>query len=257
MVTTIHQPLISIVLPVRNAEQYLSACLQSLLRQSYANFEIIVIDDKSTDKSLTILKEFRRKDTRIKLFQNVKRYGSVVTLNRALKKTKGDIIAFMKAEDISNKYRLQKQVKFLLSNQKAVGVGSQCMYLDERSEVVGKSMFPTDSKNIYRKPLHTISLQFESFMIHRNRIPKDLLKFHTERVPYIYSDILVKLMQYGELFNLSDILYTHRKFHNEKKQTQGKILAKLMKHWTKAETIFRYKPSLSNSLSFLFPVKTA
>src|SRR3989344_4392867 len=96
-----NSPLVSIVLPVQNCESFLPACLESLLKQSYENIEIIAIDDKSRDNSLKILKYYKKQDNRIKVFSNVKKYGFPVCFNRAFKKANGQFIAFMGAQDIN------------------------------------------------------------------------------------------------------------------------------------------------------------
>jgi cellulose synthase/poly-beta-1,6-N-acetylglucosamine synthase-like glycosyltransferase len=79
------EPLVSVILPVCNASRHLSACLESILKQKHQRIEVIAIDDKSIDASVKILKAYRRRDRRIKVFTNVKRYGLAITLNRALK----------------------------------------------------------------------------------------------------------------------------------------------------------------------------
>lgn len=243
-------PLISIILPVRNAGRYLQACLESISQQTYRHFEIIAIDDFSSDESFTILNTFRKKEKRLHIFRNVKRYGPAITLNRALKKAQGQLIAFLKAEDISHKDRFKKQLAFLQGNKKVVGVGTQCYFLDENGKRIGKSIFPTESLQIYQKPVHGISVQFEGMLINRLRIPKDLLYFHTNLHPFLYSDILVKLLQYGKLANLPYYLYNHRKFGTENR-TKLKQLLLTTRLWLRSETRFGHRPALKN---FMFPL---
>src|SRR6266540_5036790 len=96
------KPLISILLPVHNSEGYLADCLNSLLNQTYKNIEIVAMDDKSSDNSYRILNQFKKQDKRLRVYKNIKRYGIAVTLNRLLKKTKGNYIAFMDTNDISS-----------------------------------------------------------------------------------------------------------------------------------------------------------
>src|SRR5205085_2405090 len=100
-------------------------------------------------------------------------------LNRALRRAKGKFIVFMDGRDTITKNKIQKQVDFLLRNPKAVGVGTQCMYLNESDKRIGKSNFPQYHRDISQKPLHGISVLFEGIMINKYRIPKDLLSFPT------------------------------------------------------------------------------
>ncbi len=253
----INQPLVSVILPVRNAEKYLMACLDSLSSQTYNNLEIIAIDDFSVDDSYTILKNYRKIDRRIKIFRNVKHYGMAVTLNRALKKTRGQYVAFMKAEDITYKEKLIKQVAYLEGERKTVAVGVQSNFTDEQNKRIGKSEFPTAHLDIYKKPLHGVSVQFESIMINRHLIPKDLLYFHTNQHPYLYADILVKLLQYGKLANLPYYLYNHRKFGIEKQRTNFKEIIMTIKLWFRSEALFGYRPDLRTLFSPLLGFKVS
>src|SRR5579872_2430352 len=93
-------PLVSILLPVHNAQEYLEESLQSLLSQTYSNIEIIAIDDFSRDHTYQLLKEYRKKDKRLVIRKNVKHYGLRLTLNRCVRHVKGQYIAFMNPSDI-------------------------------------------------------------------------------------------------------------------------------------------------------------
>lgn len=243
-------PLVSVILPVRNAQKYLSLCLTSIFEQSYTNLEIIAIDDFSSDRSYSILQQFAMKYSRLNLSRNVKRYGPAITLNRALKKVKGQYVTFIKAEDISHKDRFLKQISFLLKNKKVVGVGSQCYFINETGKRIGKSEFPTEKLHIYQKPFHAVSIQFEGLMINRFLIPNDLLYFHTDQQPFIYSDILVKLLKYGSLENLPFYLFMHRKFRIDKPSKTYNFLT-TARFWLRSEALFGYRPSLR---SFVFPL---
>lgn len=246
----IDSPLVSVILPVHNAQEYLSASLKSILNQSYTNLEIIAIDDFSSDHSYSILEEFARKDSRLIISRNVKRYNMAITLNRALKKVTGQFIAFMRAEDISHKDRFLKQTAFLKINKKVVAVGSQCYLLDRNGKRIGKTTFPVEKLSIYQKPIHGVSVQFEGLMINRLLIPKDLLYFHTNKHPFMYSDIIVKLLQYGEVNNLPIYLHMHRRYTPDR-QNKARDLVTTARMWLRSEALFGYRPSLK---SFVFPL---
>ena len=204
------KPLVSILLPVHNCERFLQDCLKSLVTQSYRQIEIITMDDKSTDNSYKILKSFAKKHKKVRVYRNVKRYGIGVTLNRLARKAKGDFVAFTSSEDISSKERIRKQVQFLLNNEDVVAVGSQCFFIKKDNKRIGKSAFPLENKYIYNSPLHGISMQFETVMISKNLIPKDLMKFQTNSTHFVYSDILMKILPYGKFVNLPQYLHFHR-----------------------------------------------
>lgn len=109
-----NSPLVSIIMSVYNNETSLSECLQSVLNQRYINFELLIVDDASTDNTKTILKQLN--DERVKIYYNKKNLGLTNNLNILLEKSRGQLIARQDGDDLSNASRLVKQVKFLNEN---------------------------------------------------------------------------------------------------------------------------------------------
>lgn len=249
------KPLISILLPVHNAEKYLSDCLNSLLNQTYKDIEIVAIDDKSSDKSYKILNQFKKKDKRIRVYKNIKRYGLAVTLNRLVNKTKGNYIAFMDTNDISSLNRLKKQYKFLIANPGIVAVGSQCTFINDHDKKIGKSDFPLYHYQIYENPLHGISLQFETVLINKTILPKDVLKFNVNSHPFIYSDIFMKLLPFGKFANMEDFLHYHRNDPKIYLSDLKRNIFQLIKLWLRSTSLYDYQPPLRTFFSSL--IKTA
>ncbi|MDD5333373.1 MAG: glycosyltransferase [Rhodoferax sp.] len=105
-------PLVSVLLPVFNAERYVEAALQSILNQTFGNFECIVIDDGSTDATLRILEQFQQKDERVVLVSRENK-GLVDTLNEGIKIARGEWIARMDADDIALPNRLEVQLAWI------------------------------------------------------------------------------------------------------------------------------------------------
>lgn len=249
------KPLVSLLLPVFNMGHFLPQCLDSLLEQHYGNIEIVAIDDFSRDDSWRILKLYRKFDKRIKIYRNVKHYGKGITLNRALSRAKGQFIAMMDGKDVVYKERFTKQIKFLLDNEKAVAVGIQCTLLDWNGKKVGKTEFPQEYDALYHKPLHTVSINFESVMINKQLLPKDLLKFDTNEKAMIYSDLLIKLIQYGQIANLPFTLQ-YRRTEKSTTQTTLKDIPNLFKLWIKSIDAYDYKPSVRSFFSSVFKSPT-
>ncbi len=133
------QPLVSVILPVYNAEKYVFEAVQSILNQTYKNLELIVIDDCSTDKSFEILKSI--KDPRIKLYQNEKNLKLIQTLNKAIQLSSGAYIARMDADDVSLPDRLKYQVEYLQQNPQVSVLGTQIRFIDENGIKKGKPFF--------------------------------------------------------------------------------------------------------------------
>ncbi len=109
-------PLVSIIMSVHNGEPSLSKSINSITIQTYENMEILIMDDGSTDNSNKILEESANSDKRIKVFQNTENIGLTKSLNLLIEETKGDFIARQDADDISNQYRIEKQLDFMKIN---------------------------------------------------------------------------------------------------------------------------------------------
>lgn len=237
------KPLVSILLPVSNSSAYLVDCVESLLSQSYENLEIIAIDDFSRDDSYKILRQFRKKDKRIRTYKNKKKYGLCVTLNRCARRAKGEFIAFTRANDVNFKFRIKKQVDFLLSNPKTAAIGVQCVYLDKKGKRLGTSTFPTEHDHIYHSLFSTSTTQFVTLMINNNILPKDILKFHSNSYPYVYMEILTKILKFGELSNTPEKLYYYRKMQAEYLRSARGVFSSL-KLLTKSIFLYEYRPSI-------------
>lgn len=241
-------PLVSILLPVHNSGEFLESCLKSLLSQSYSQIEIIAIDDKSRDKSFDTLKKFKKIDKRIRIQKNKKTYGIAVCLNRAIKQTKGSFIAFMDSKDVCSINRIKKQVQYLLSHSDVVAVGSQCTYIDEDNKRIETSLFPEKHEIIQPGLFSGLSMQFESAMINKTLLPRDILHFDTKPYPAIYTDIFMKIISYGQLANIPTVLQWHRKLSGI---SQGTLNAPIehIKLWTKSIVFYDYRPSFRSLIN--------
>lgn len=108
--------LVSIITPVYNSSKYIDQCIESVLSQTYSNWEMIVVNDKSTDNSRAIIEEYVRKDPRIKLFNNEKNMGVAATRNKALEVSKGRFVAFLDSDDFWAPRKLERQIDFMINN---------------------------------------------------------------------------------------------------------------------------------------------
>lgn len=239
------EPLISIILPVCNAGAIVSSSLKSLLSQTHKNIEVIAIDDHSKDSSYEVLKKFQKKDKRIRLYRNKKRYGLAVSLNRAVKKAHGDFVAFMGSDGASTAKRIQEQLEYLLAHSKVAAVGTQCFFLNEKNKKVGTSTFPEENEEIKQTLLPCYSIQPETVMINRSILPKDILYFKKNAYPFIYSDVFMKFLSYAQLANLPKPLYYYRKSTTIISKAQSvKSLFYLSKLWLKSLAIYEHRSSV-------------
>lgn len=110
-------PLVSVIMPVHNAEKYVGEAIESILNQTFRDFEFLIFDDGSKDNSANIIKEYATKDTRIVFYNYKENTGYLKHLNEGIDKAKGKYIARMDADDISLPERFDKQVKFMEQNE--------------------------------------------------------------------------------------------------------------------------------------------
>lgn len=244
-------PLVSIVLPVYRSEKFLESCLQSLSAQSYKNIEIIAVVDYLGDESLKILRKYKKIDKRLRVYSNLQRYGLASTLNRLISLSKGEYIAFMDSQGLALKTRVSKQVKFLKDNPKIAAVGSQTTLLDEDGKKIVITEFPQTHEEIYSQLIAGSSMKFESAMVDKTRLPKDILKFKKNtHYPFVYVDVFMKIGIYKELANLKESLLNARQLSKENKEMFN-LEKKLsfIKILFDSTTNYEYKPSLKTLFS--------
>lgn len=118
-------PIVSIILPLYNAESYIRKTILSVINQSFANWELIIVNDCSKDNSLSIAKEYLLIDSRIQIFSNERNYGVSYTRNKAISYASGKYIALLDADDLWHPEKLMMQITFMEKNNYEV---SYCAY---------------------------------------------------------------------------------------------------------------------------------
>ena len=108
--------LVSVVIPYFKKREYINKCIQSVLRQNYKNFQIIIIYDDQDYSDLSYLKSIAKKNKRIQLITNSKSLGACLSRNKGIKIAKGKFIAFLDADDYWDKNKLKFQLKFMKKN---------------------------------------------------------------------------------------------------------------------------------------------
>ena len=204
-------PLVSVNMVVYNGEKYVSEAIKSILNQTYKNFEFIIINDGSTDLTEQIIKSFS--DERIKYYEHDKNYGQCIARNTAIKKSSGEYIAILDADDISFPTRFKEQVVFLENNKKYGLIGSMAEVIDEN----GKSKGYIQSRS-YSAEETKVLLLFRNcttpstFMCRTDKLKE--IGFNNNRVGSEDWELAVKYSRISKIFNLDKILIQYRK-HRE------------------------------------------
>jgi glycosyltransferase involved in cell wall biosynthesis len=142
-------PLVSVIMPVYNEEKYISDAINSVLNQTYKNWELIIINDFSKDKTLKIIKDFIKKDKRVKLINIRKNRGPSICRNLGIKKAKGEYITFLDGDDMLKEKRLEEQSNFM--QRRKIDV-SYCDMLDIKENGL-KVVFKGPNPNRFYKNL--------------------------------------------------------------------------------------------------------
>lgn len=201
-----NKPLISVILPIFNSEKYIEEAIRSILDQTYKKFELILINDGSTDGTKNKLKQIS--DERITLLNNKMNRGLVFSLNKGIKYAKGKYIARMDADDISQPERFEKQVKFLEKNTDYVMVGTGTEIVDVNGDKAGRYLnHPTTNEVLQFKLLFGCPFVHSSMMI-RADILKEL-NGYCNIFPEDY-DLWSKIVSKYKVANLGEILHQYR-----------------------------------------------
>ena len=163
---------ISVIMSVYNEEKYVQESIESILSQSFKDFEFIIVNDGSFDRTEEILKDWAKKDSRIKIITNEKNIGLTKSLNKAIKIAQGKYIARQDADDISLFQRLEKQVEFLERNPGIKILGTFGYLITQNKDVLGKEIVPVSSQAIKKALIKKNPFMHNSIMIEKETLDK-------------------------------------------------------------------------------------
>jgi glycosyltransferase involved in cell wall biosynthesis len=130
------QYLVSIIMPCYNSQNYIEEAIESVVVQTYENWELIIIDDCSKDNSVKIAEKYCKQDKRILFYKNEKNIGPAKTRNKGIELAKGQYIAFLDSDDVWHNEKLDKQISFLKQNQSCDLCSSSYEIIDENSNKI-------------------------------------------------------------------------------------------------------------------------
>lgn len=200
-------PLISVILPVYNAENTLGEAIESILNQTFANFELILINDGSTDDSEKIVLSYE--DKRIKYFSNERNKGLIYTLNRGLRLARGKYIARMDADDISLPTRFEKQVRILEENPSIIVCGSRIAYFGIKKR---KSVYiaPESSEENKKWLVRESCFAHPTVMMRKEVLINNRISYHPDYKNAEDYKLWIDLAPYGEFYNIQEVLLNYR-----------------------------------------------
>jgi len=210
-------------MPVYNAEKHVSSAIDSILNQTFTDFEFLIFNDGSTDKSQQEIEKY--KDPRIKFFNYSTNKGYVAHLNHGIDIAKGKYIARMDADDISLPERFKIQVDFL-ENHPDIGLcGAWVAFLDHDSKVVNGNIgkHAADHDHICVALLRHNSFSHPVVMIRRSILIDHGLRYEADFMPSEDGRLWVTMRKYTRLHNLQKVLLYYRKHANQTSTVEKKL----------------------------------
>lgn len=243
-------PKISVVMSVYNGEKYLREAIESVLNQTFTDFEFIIINDGSTDRSLEIIQSYD--DDRIVLI-NQENTGLAKALNNGIGISRSDFIARMDADDIAYPQRIQKQYKFLLSNPDYIIVGSNAKTIDKDGYFVRNSNIVTTDEEMKgmlpNTPFIHPSVMFKKKIFYEaGKYPEYMINFGEDLV------LFNRMAKYGKFANIPEKLLQYRivPTANSTRDSKiserfNKILSKAIEHNKISDDDFAYLKTITSN----------
>jgi len=202
-------PIITVAMPCYNSEKYLSKAIESILEQTYCNFELLIIDDSSTDNTMKIVQEYANKDFRINVFNNEFEKGVSGAMNTAIDKARGKYFTRMDSDDISVLDRLEKQYKFLENNDEYGVCSVNISMIDKFGNVYNENVYPEQTipsewTFLWTNPIPNAPCMYRTSIIKENEIIFSNLKTAED------YDFLRKIIDKTKVYMINESLYYYR-----------------------------------------------
>ncbi len=229
--------LVSIITPLYNLEDYISETIESVINQSYKNWELIIIDDFSTDKSVECVKQYKNKDSRIILIKNPKNYGPAISRNNGLNIVKGRFICFLDSDDYWAPHKLENQVRFMITNNYGFTFSSYYKVINQN---VTKKIIQAKKKVTYSDILKSNYIGCLTTMLDREKI----------NIPIVMPEILkrqdhalwIKIIKSGvEAYGISEPLAYYRVRQNSVSSNKIDAIQHQWKLYRKVEKLSFYR----------------
>ena len=205
------KPAASVILPIYNAEKYLDSAIKSVLEQDFENFELLLLNDGSTDRSISCLEYYAARDKRCKLHSWTNR-GLIKTLNAGVQLANSDILIRMDADDICRPTRFTKQLSYMSEHPECVALGSRVMLIDAENWPITEFF----ADKLEHDEIDAVNLSGNGGGIaHPTAVIRKgtILQVGGYRSDYPHAediDLFLRLAEIGRLSNLSDILLDYR-----------------------------------------------
>ena len=202
------EPLVSVIMPLYNCEQYVLDAINSVTEQTYINWELIVVDDQSSDNSYSIVKRIISTDKRLKLYRLKHNMGSSHARNHAIEIAKGKYIAFLDSDDVWLPDKLEKQITFMEQENVLLSYSSYYV-IDAKGETIG--IFHANTRVTYNEMLKTSTIGTLTTVYNAEKLGK----FYFQDIGHEDYVMKLKIIQHaGYAKGLKEPLAKYRIAHN-------------------------------------------
>ena len=209
---------VSIIIPVYNAEKFIGKTIESVLNQTYKNWEMLIFNDKSKDNSLKIIKKYSEKDERIKVVDSKENVGVVAARNKLIEIATGEFIAFLDADDYWKQNKLEKQIKFMRKNNASISCTEYTRVTEDEKEIndiIIKEIIT------YEDMLKNNYLGCLTVIYNANKLGKRYFKERKKNEDYVLWLEIVKETKI--IFGLKENLAFYRVLNNSRSSNKIKV----------------------------------
>ncbi|MEL7585427.1 MAG: glycosyltransferase [Prolixibacteraceae bacterium] len=211
-----NSPKVSVIMPAFNSEKFITEAIDSILHQTFTDFELIIIDDGSTDKTFEIAKSYY--DKRIILLQHNTNLGNYPARNLGMEKSKGEYICVMDSDDIATSNRIEQQYLFMESNEDVGICGGYTEIIDSSQKLNP----PNDYIELKVWLLSNIIFKHPTIFIRRNFLSKYKLNYNTSFRYAADYDFLVRSAEFFPITNIPEVVLRHRRHPDQISQAKAK-----------------------------------
>jgi glycosyltransferase involved in cell wall biosynthesis len=230
--------MISVIISVYNGDKYLEDAIKSILNQTFEDFELIIVNDASTDNTQNIIDKYVDLDKRVSSIINEINQGISISRNIALVKSQGKYIATMDADDVSMPDRLEIQYNFMEKNPDIVLCGGYIQMCDKELNVLSEKSYPIDDISI-RKRIFRISPFAHPSTFYRAEIAKKIGGYSYVFKAALDYDFYFRMANFGKLQNIDKVLIKYR-IHDESISQAKAQLQQELTLYIRLKAIFEY-----------------
>lgn len=229
------EPLVSIITPLYNSEKFIGETIESVLNQTYKNWEMIIVNDCSKDNGPKIVEEYCKKDNRIKLFNNEKNMGVSFTRNKAIDISKGKYIAFLDSDDLWKKEKLEKQINFM---EKENIILSYTSYEKINEDGSKRGVIEVPLSLDYKELLKNCLIGFLTAIYRKEELKNERFQ-NTKVEDYIFWLNILKKIDYA--YGINENLASYRVLNNSRSSNKVDIVKFHWKIYSEIEKLGFFK----------------